>query len=113
MIHSFRSWAGFAALAALGLALCVPAQAQKLDYPNKPVRMIVTFPPGGSADAMVRLLSPRLTDKLGQQVVVDNRPGAGGLIGSGIVAKATPDGYTLAMVAAPHLVGPLLQSNPP
>lgn len=100
MIHSFRTLAGLAALAALGLALCAPAQAQKQDYPNKPVRMIVTFPPGGSADAMVRLLSPRLTDKLGQQVVVDNRPGAGGNIGLTAVAKAPADGYTLGVGAA-------------
>lgn len=74
--------------------------AQPADYPSKPIRIIVTFPPGGSADSMVRMLVPRLTEKLGQQVVVDNRPGAGGNIGLSIVAKAPPDGYTLGVGAA-------------
>jgi tripartite-type tricarboxylate transporter receptor subunit TctC len=76
------------------------AQTGGADYPNKPIRMVVTFPPGGSSDAVVRLLLPRLTEKLGQQVVVDNRPGAGGNIGLAIVAKAAPDGYTLGVGAA-------------
>jgi tripartite-type tricarboxylate transporter receptor subunit TctC len=70
------------------------------DFPKQPVRMVVTFPPGGSADAVVRMLVPRLNEKLGQQVVVDNRPGAGGNIGLAIVAKAPPDGYTLGVGAA-------------
>ena len=74
--------------------------AQPADYPTKPIRVVVTFPPGGSADAVVRMLVPRLTEKLGQQVVVDNRPGAGGNIGLSIVAKAPPDGYTLGVGAA-------------
>ena len=76
------------------------AQVSGADYPSKPIRMVVTFPPGGSSDAVVRLLLPRLTEKLGQQVVVDNRPGAGGNIGLTIVAKAAPDGYTLGVGAA-------------
>jgi tripartite-type tricarboxylate transporter receptor subunit TctC len=89
-----------AALAgALVLALAPPAHAQA-DYPNKPIRIVVTFPPGGSADGVVRLLLPRLTDKLGQQVLVDNRPGAGGNIGLAVVAKAPADGYTLGVGAA-------------
>lgn len=96
----FRPLAGFAALAVLSLGLGAPAQAQKTDYPNKPVRVVVTFPPGGSADAMVRLLAPRLTDRLGQQVVVDNRPGAGGNIGLTAVAKAPADGYLIGVGAA-------------
>lgn len=76
-----------------------PAHAQA-DYPNKPVRVVVTFPPGGSTDVVMRLLLPRLNEKLGQQVVVDNRPGAGGNIGLTVVAKAAPDGYTLGVGAA-------------
>jgi len=88
---------------ALWLALLAPAlpfaQAQG-DYPSKPVRLVVTFPPGGSADAVVRLLVPRLNEKLGQQMVVDNRPGAGGNIGLAVVAKAASDGYTLGVGAA-------------
>ena len=90
---------------AVAFALCVaatlPAQAQTAAYPTKPIRMVVTFPPGGSTDAVVRMLVPRLNDKLGQQVVVDNRPGAGGNIGLTVVAKAAPgDGYTLGVGAA-------------
>ncbi len=76
------------------------AQVSGDNYPNKPIRMVVTFPPGGSSDAVVRLLLPRLTDKLGQPIVVDNRPGAGGNIGLSLVAKAAPDGYTLGVGAA-------------
>ena len=86
---------------ALGLLALLPLTAQaQADYPSKPIRIVVTFPPGGSADAVVRLLAPRLSDKLGQQVVVDNRPGAGGNIGLTVVAKAPPDGYTLGVGAA-------------
>ena len=76
------------------------AQSQTADYPNKPIRMVVTFPPGGSTDVVVRMLVPRLNEKLGQQVVVDNRPGAGGNIGLTAVARAPADGYTLGVGAA-------------
>jgi tripartite-type tricarboxylate transporter receptor subunit TctC len=89
------------AAAALVLAgLTVAASAQTTDFPRQPVRMVVTFPPGGSADAVVRMIVPRLTEKLGQQVIVDNRPGAGGNVGLALVAKAPPDGYTLGVGAA-------------
>lgn len=93
----------------IGLLVCatttllfttLSAHAQKSDYPNKPIRMVVTFPPGGSTDVVLRMLLPRLNDKLGQQVVVDNRPGAGGNIGLNLVAKAPADGYTLGIGAA-------------
>ncbi len=100
-----------------GTALCViiaaaamsPSYAQTTgaDYPNKPIRMVVTFPPGGSSDSVVRLLVPRLNEKLGQQVVVDNRPGAGGNIGLTVVAKAAPDGYTVGVGAAGGLAANL------
>jgi len=76
------------------------AQAPAADFPAKPIRMVVTFPPGGSADGVVRMLVPRLNEKLGQQVVVDNRPGAGGNVGLTLVAKAPGDGYTLGVGAA-------------
>lgn len=87
-----------AALVLAGLTLAVAAQTT--DFPRQPVRMVVTFPPGGSADAVVRMIVPRLTEKLGQQVIVDNRPGAGGNVGLSLVAKAPPDGYTLGVGAA-------------
>jgi tripartite-type tricarboxylate transporter receptor subunit TctC len=71
------------------------------------------LPPGSSSDFLSRTLSVPLSELYGQQVVVDNRPGAGGLIGSTLLSKATGDGYTYAMVAPPHTVGPLLQKTPP
>ena len=93
-----------AAAALLAAAGILSAQAQapapQPDFPNRPVRMVVTFPPGGSTDAVVRMIVPRLNDRLGQQVIVDNRPGAGGNIGLTIVARAPADGYTLGVGAA-------------
>ncbi len=84
------------ALAATNAAAQAPAPA----WPAKPIRMIVTFPPGGSSDAVVRIVAPRLGERLGQQVVVDNRPGAGGNIGLAALAAAPADGYTLGVGAA-------------
>jgi tripartite-type tricarboxylate transporter receptor subunit TctC len=89
-----------AALVLAGLAAAAVAQGPAADYPKQPVRMVVTFPPGGSADAVVRMIVPRLSEKLGQQVIVDNRPGAGGNIGLTLVARAPADGYTLGVGAA-------------
>jgi len=74
---------------------CVTAAAQ--GYPAKPIRVIVAFAPGGSTDVVFRLLAPRLTEYLGQPVLVDNRPGGGATIGMDLVAKAPADGYTLGV----------------
>ena len=87
----------------LTLGLCMDAglaSAQTVDFPKKPIKIVVTFPPGGSADAIVRMLSPRLNEKLGQPLVVENRPGAGGNIGITAVTKSSPDGHTLGIGAA-------------
>jgi tripartite-type tricarboxylate transporter receptor subunit TctC len=92
--------------ALLLLALSVPAFAQ--DYPNRPVRLIIPFPPGGSNDVVGRMVAKQLSEKMGQQVFVDNRGGAGGTIGTEAVAKADPDGYTLAIVSIAHAVNPAL-----
>ena len=81
------------ALAGFFAVASAPAQ----DYPNRPIRMIVGFPPGGGTDVMARLVAPRMTETWSQQVVIDNRPGATGIIGTDLVAKAVPDGYTLLM----------------
>ena len=95
-VRALAAGTAVASIAAAGLAQNAPQPA----WPSKPIRMIVTFPPGGSADAVVRMLVPRLNDKLGQAVVVDNRPGAGGNVGLSAVAKAPGDGYTLGVGAA-------------
>jgi tripartite-type tricarboxylate transporter receptor subunit TctC len=86
----------FALLAAALLSTAVQAQ----DYPNKPIRFIVSFPPGGSSDLIARAIAPHMTERLGQPVLVENRPGAGGNIGVDAVAKAPPDGYTIGLAAA-------------
>ena len=87
-------------IASLVLAACALAAASGpsfAQYPVKPVRIIVPYPPGGTTDILARLVATRLTDKLGQSFIVENRPGAAGAIGSQAVAKSTPDGYTLVM----------------
>jgi tripartite-type tricarboxylate transporter receptor subunit TctC len=79
-------------------ALCFPtAQAQTQPYPNKPVRIVVGFTVGGSTDILARLLAPKLAEALGTSVIIDNRPGANGTIGSDMLAKSAPDGYTIMM----------------
>jgi len=102
-----------AAIAAAAALLALPAFAQKVDWPTKPVRFIVPFPPGGTTDPMARLVGSRLTPALGQQFIVDNRPGASGSLGAGIAAKATPDGYTFLFVFDTHAVNPTLIPNLP
>ncbi len=82
----------------LALAFCCTAGAQS--YPTKPIRFIVSFPPGGSSDLIARAIAPHMSARLGQPVVVENRPGAGGMIGVDAVAKAAPDGYTIGLAAA-------------
>ena len=74
------------------------AQGTAADYPQRPIRILVGFPPGGATDILARILAGHLAPAWGQQVVVDNRGGAGGTVGASIAAKATPDGYTLMMV---------------
>jgi tripartite-type tricarboxylate transporter receptor subunit TctC len=93
-------------IAGLWLALSAPLSAQ--DYPSKPVRLIIPFPPGGSNDVVGRMIAQHLSDRLGQQVVVDNRGGAGGIIGTEAASKAAPDGYTLLVISIAHAVSPWL-----
>ena len=82
-------------------------------YPNKPVRMIIPFGAGGSTDVLVRIVATRMPEGLGQQVVIDNRTGAGGMIGTDIVAKSNADGYTLLGTGSPHAIFPHLYKNVP
>jgi len=92
--------------AAVLLAMTAAASAE--DYPNKPVRLIIPFPPGGSNDVVGRMFATQLSEKLGKQVVVDNRGGAGGVIGTEVAANAPPDGYTLLIISIAHSVNPWL-----
>lgn len=93
-------------LATVAAPACVTAQA----YPSRPLRFIVPFPPGGSTDIYARIIGPRLADALRQQVVIDNRPGAGGALGADLAAKAAPDGYTIWLGQTNNLaIGPAMR----
>jgi tripartite-type tricarboxylate transporter receptor subunit TctC len=95
------------ALGVAGLALAAAMPAAAADYPDHPIKMIVAYPPGGATDVMARAVAQRLGERLKQSVVVDNRPGASGQIGSDVVAKSPPDGYTLIFTAADtHSINP-------
>jgi tripartite-type tricarboxylate transporter receptor subunit TctC len=87
--------------------------AQPVDYPSKPIRILVPFVAGGATDILARLVGQNLTSQWGQQVVIDNRPGANGILAADLTAKATPDGHTLLFVAIGHAINPLLQKNLP
>lgn len=103
----------FRSIVAAGLliALTAPVAGQS-DYPNRPVRLVIPFPPGGSNDVVGRMIGTQLTEQLGKQVVVDNRGGAGGVVGTEIVSKAAPDGYTLLVISLAHAVNPWLYKLP-
>ena len=100
--------------AAVGMLLAgaaAPAYAQS--WPVKPIRIIVPYGTGSATDALARLIAQKLSDSFAQQVVVDNQPGANGIPASATVAKAAPDGYTLIMIAANHVVNASLYSKLP
>jgi len=107
-----RYFAATALLAALAASIITDAAAQA--YPAKPIRMIVPFPPGGATDLLARVVAQKLGEALGHQVVVDNRPGAGGTIGSRLMLDAPADGYTILMSSvSTHAIGPHLYAKPP
>jgi tripartite-type tricarboxylate transporter receptor subunit TctC len=99
-----------------GLSLTANAAESKGDsaatYPNRPVRVIVPFTPGGQPDIFARMVGEKLTQSLGQQIVVDNRAGAGGMMGSKLVAEATPDGHTLLSISSAHAIAPAVRKLP-
>src|SRR5712692_11572161 len=92
----------------LGLLLAAPQDLAAQDYPSRPVRLIIPFPPGGSNDVVGRVFATRLSERLGRQVVVDNRSGAGGVVGTEAAANAPADGYTLLVISLAHAVNPWL-----
>jgi tripartite-type tricarboxylate transporter receptor subunit TctC len=101
----------------LALVMLVSPCMQSLlaqDYPQKTIRLIVPYPPGGTADMLARTLGQEMAERLGQQIIIDNRPGAGGNIGADLAAKAAPDGYTILMgTVATHAINPNLYSQMP
>lgn len=109
-IHVLRRAVGVAALAGVALsALCAPASAQA--YPDRPIRLVVPFPPGGSSDVSARLLAQELGQRLGRPIVTENRPGAGTMIGNEVVMRAPNDGYTLLYAASSITITPNLNPS--
>jgi tripartite-type tricarboxylate transporter receptor subunit TctC len=98
-------------LAGLLLALAAPAAAQQ-DYPNRPIRLIIPFPPGGSNDIVGRAIAAQMSERLGKQVVVDNRTGAAAIVGTELASKAPPDGYTILVISLAHAYNPWLYKLP-
>ncbi len=108
---SGRLW--LAHLGAGGAMLLTSVVAQAQAWPSKPVKLVVSYPPGGTVDAVARVIAPKLSVRLGQPVIVDNRAGAGGAIGGDVVAKSPADGYTLLLDASNHAQNPALRSKMP
>ena len=96
-----------------GMSAMMPGVSHAQSYPAKPIRIVVPYPPGGGTDVIARTLAQKMTEVMGQQVLVDNRPGANGIIGSDAVAKAAPDGYTALITLATHVINPALYAKLP
>ena len=100
------------AVAAIALSLFAAGVQAQSKYPNRPIRLLTPFAPGGGSDLLARLIGPQLTEVLGQPIVVDNRPGGGGTLGAGIAARAEPDGYTLILVSGSYGANEALHDLP-
>ncbi|MBI4190120.1 MAG: tripartite tricarboxylate transporter substrate binding protein [Betaproteobacteria bacterium] len=109
----FRTRLAAACMAAFASAAGNAMAADSARYPSRPIRLIVPFAPGGSADALARTIQPALSEALGQTLVIDNRPGGSGTIGTDMTAKAVPDGYTLLLITTTHTVNPSLMTKLP
>ena len=116
-MHAIRFPSRRRLLAAAGAALCfaapafAQAQAPAPTYPTKPVKLVVPYPPGGPTDIVARLVAQKLSDAMGQQFIIDNRPGAGGNPGAELVARSPADGYTLVVATTAHAINPSLFKN--
>ncbi len=93
--------------------ILIPSLLQAAEYPTRPIRMVVAYAPGGTTDFTARVVAPKLTELLGQTVVVDNRPGAGSILGTDLVAKGTPDGYTVMMADTTYGIIPAIYAKLP
>ncbi len=112
MMRTVTSSTVLECLLASVFSIALPVIAQT--YPTKPIRFIVPFPPGAATDVLTRTIAPKLGDGLGQQVIVDNRTGAGGMIGVEVAAKSPPDGYTLVLATVgPIAINPSLYAKMP
>ena len=110
-MKSMSFWHALGAGVVLSTALVAAGAAHAQDFPVKNITVIVPFPPGGINDAAVRILQPELEKRLGKSIIIDNRAGAGGAIGTQAVVRAAPDGYTLLAVASSHAVAPAVNPN--
>src|SRR5689334_9794037 len=106
-MSSFYKWAAVAIACTCALLMSAPAFSDQ-PYPVRPIRFIVTFPPGGTVDITARIVQPKLSEALGQPIVIDNRGGAGGAVGTEVAAKSAPDGYTFLVTLSSHTINPLL-----
>ena len=102
----FAPWLRASLLAAAALSTPFATQAQNAEYPNKPTRFVVPYPPGGGTDVIARIVQERFQALLGQPIIIDNRGGAGGSIGTDVVAKSPPDGYTVLFTLSSHTINP-------
>jgi tripartite-type tricarboxylate transporter receptor subunit TctC len=105
--------AAASATAALATGLAAPAALAQATYPDRPIRIIVPFPAGDGLDGQARMIGQKLTERLGQQVIVDNRPGAGTLIGVEAAVKSPADGYTILLVTTTYAINPSLREKVP
>ncbi len=116
MRPALPSAAGFVCLiafASLSTTASAATTAVDTDYPAKPIRVIVGFPPGGGNDEIARIVGPKLAEKSGRAVVIDNRPGAGGNLAAELTANAPADGYTILVISSSHPIQGLLKKNLP
>ena len=112
--HYVRKAAVCVSLGIISILVAIPYAISAQNYPARPIRLIIPFPPGGSTDTYARVISPKMSESIGQQVVIDNRTGAGGAIGAELAAKAPADGYTIWLGQTANLaIGPALRAKNP